>query len=185
MDIFSIIVIAIGLAMDAFAVSIASGVTIRCFKQRIAFRVAFFFGFFQAIMPVLGWLAGNSFRIYITSFDHWIAFGLLLFIGGKMIYESFYLEEKQKSCNPENILILFTLAIATSIDALAVGLSFSILNLNIIEPILIIGVITFVLSYIGVFIGDKFGSLFENKIEIIGGLVLIGIGIKILLEHLL
>ncbi|MCF7792994.1 MAG: manganese efflux pump MntP family protein [Candidatus Cloacimonetes bacterium] len=185
MDFITIFVIAVGLAMDAFAVSIASGVTLKCFRAKPAFRVAIFFGGFQALMPVLGWLAGSTFHKYIQAFDHWVAFGLLVFIGGKMIYESFMITEAESKCNPNNIKTVFILAIATSIDALAVGLSFSVLNVAIIEPVIIIGIVTFILSLLGVYIGGKFGSLFENKIELIGGLVLIGIGIKILIEHLL
>lgn len=180
----TIIVIAIGLAMDAFAVSIASGVSLKCFKANLAFRVALFFGGFQAIMPLIGWLAGKSFSQYIEAYDHWIAFGMLSIIGGKMIYESTVIDEVESKCDPHNLLILFGLAIATSIDALAVGLSFSMLSVSIVEPVLVIGVITFVLSFAGVYIGDKFGSLFENKMEIIGGVILILIGTKILLQHL-
>ena len=184
MNIITIILIAFGLAMDAFAVSIASGVTLKCFKVGPAFRVAIFFGGFQALMPVLGWLAGSSFQQYIAAFDHWIAFGLLSFIGGKMIYESFLLEKTGSNCDPNKPTTIFLLAIATSIDALAVGLSFAVLNIQIIQPAIIIGIITFLLSLLGVYLGGKFGSLFENKIELIGGIVLIGIGLKILIEHL-
>lgn len=185
MDFITIIVIAVGLAMDAFAVSIASGVTLKCFQTRPAFRVAIFFGGFQALMPVIGWLAGSTFQNYIQAYDHWVAFGLLAFIGGKMIYESFVITEAESKCDPRNLTTVFMLSIATSIDALAVGLSFSVLNVHIIEPVVIIGIVTFLLSLLGVYIGGKFGALFENKIELIGGIVLIGIGIKILLEHLL
>ena len=184
MNFITIIIIAIGLAMDAFAVSIASGVTLKRFKARPALRVALFFGGFQALMPVLGWLAGTSFQHYIAAFDHWVAFGLLTFIGGKMIYESFLIEKTENNCDPNNLATVFILAIATSIDALAVGLSFAVLNIQIIQPVIIIGVITFLLSLLGVYLGGKFGSLFENKIELIGGIVLIGIGFKILIEHL-
>lgn len=180
----SIIIIALGLAMDAFAVSIASGVSLKCFKANLAFRVALFFGGFQAIMPLIGWLAGNSFSRYIEAYAHWIAFGMLAIIGGKMIYESTVIDEVESKCDPRNLGILFVLAVATSIDALAVGLSFSMLQVSIIEPVLVIGIITFILSFAGVYLGDKFGSLFENKMEIIGGIILILIGIKILLEHL-
>lgn len=184
MNHLTIIVIALGLAMDAFAVSIASGVSLKCFKANLAFRVALFFGGFQAIMPLIGWLAGSSFSQHIEAYDHWIAFGMLSVIGGKMIYESTVIAEVESKCDPQNLLILFGLAIATSIDALAVGLSFSMLNVSIIEPVLVIGVITFVLSFVGVYLGDKFGSFFENKMEIIGGIILILIGTKILLQHL-
>ena len=185
MDFITIVVIAVGLAMDAFAVSIASGVTLKKFQALPAFRIALFFGGFQAIMPVLGWLAGSSFKQYIEDYAHWVAFSLLAFIGGKMIYESFVIKEAASKCDPNNLTTVFILAIATSIDALAVGLSFSVLQVQILTPVIIIGIVTFLLSLAGVYIGGKFGSIFENKIEFWGGLVLIGIGLKILLEHLL
>ncbi|MDD3051729.1 MAG: manganese efflux pump MntP family protein [Candidatus Cloacimonetes bacterium] len=180
----TILLISLGLAMDAFAVSVSSGVVLTCFRKRYALKIALFFGVFQAVMPLIGWSAGLTFRNYISAVDHWIAFALLSIIGGKMIYESLITCEKEKSCNPENIMVLLMLAVATSIDALAVGISFSCLEVSIITPALIIGIVTFVLSFAGVFIGNKFGSIFENKMELIGGLILIGIGIKILVEHL-
>jgi len=185
MDYISIVIIAIGLAMDAFAVSMAAGVSLKYFQVKPAFRVALFFGFFQAIMPYLGWLAGSSFSTSIASIDHWVVFFILLFIGGKMIYESFVITKAESSCDPNNIVTVFLLAIATSIDALAVGISFSLLNQQIIEPIIIIGLVTFILSLFGVYIGSKIGSIFENKIELLGGIILIAIGTKILLEHLM
>jgi len=184
MSIINVLLISLGLAMDAFAVSISNGMALKCFKKKIAFRVALFFGGFQAIMPVIGWAAGLSFRKYIESYDHWIAFVLLSFIGVKMIFESSGLEKNETSCNPENILFLFTMAVATSIDALAVGISFSCLRINIITPVIAIGLVTFVLSFSGVFLGNKFGSFFEKKMELLGGVILIGIGLKILLQHL-
>ncbi|MDO9578187.1 MAG: manganese efflux pump MntP family protein [Candidatus Cloacimonadales bacterium] len=185
MDFITILLIAVGLAMDAFAVSIASGVTLKCFQFRPAFRIALFFGGFQAVMPALGWLAGSGFKKYIESYDHWVAFVLLAFIGSKMIYESFEIKKTESRFNPNKLATVFILAIATSIDALAVGLSFSVLQVQIITPAVIIGIVTFLLSLAGVYIGGKFGSIFENKIELMGGLVLIGIGLKILFEHLL
>lgn len=183
MDIVSIIFIAVGLAMDAFAVSITSGIAIRKLKVNHAVRIALFFGSFQAIMPVLGWLSGLTLKGFISSVDHWIAFGLLSFIGCKMIYESFKVEEGDRT-SPLNIGILLILSIATSIDALAIGISFAFLGISIVTPVIVIGVITFILSLSGVFIGNKFGHLFEKKVEVLGGLILISIGIKILLEHL-
>ena len=182
MSLINILLISIGLAMDAFAVSISNGMAVKCFKKRFAFKVALFYGGFQAIMPIVGWAAGLSFRKYIESYDHWIAFGLLFLIGAKMIYES--RNDNENACNPEKTLFLFTMAIATSIDALAVGISFSCLQINIILPVILIGLVTFVLSFIGVFLGNKFGNLFGKKMELIGGLILIGIGTKILIEHL-
>lgn len=181
----SVLLIALGLSMDALAVSITVGVTLHCFKPGKAFKTGLFFGGFQAIMPLLGWFAGLSVRKYIEGFDHWLAFGLLSFIGGKMIYEAFVMEEAEKKCDIDNLLVMFGLALATSIDALAVGISFSLLSISILTPVIIIGLVTFALSFIGVYVGNKFGSFFEKKVEIFGGIVLIGIGVKILLEHLL
>jgi putative Mn2+ efflux pump MntP len=185
MSIITIIALAIGLSMDAFAVSITSGLTMKVMKIRYALRIALFFGLFQTIMPILGYLAGLSIRRYIESFDHWIAFGLLSAIGIKMIYESFSLDKDEKSMNPDDLFLLLILAIATSIDALAVGLSISLLKVDIIKPAVIIGIITFAISFGGVILGRTVGHLFEKKIEILGGLILIGIGLKILLGHLL
>jgi putative Mn2+ efflux pump MntP len=175
--------IAVGLAMDAFAVSITSGLTVRPFRLGFAFKIAFLFGLFQALMPVLGWLAGLSFRSLISGFDHWIAFGLLAFIGGKMVFEGFSDGSATKERNFLSLYILLVLAVATSIDALAVGLSFALLKTSIVFPAVVIGVVTFVISSVGVLIGSRFGHHFENKAEILGGLILIGIGIKIVIEH--
>lgn len=185
MSFIEIILIAIGLSLDAFAVSITSGVTINNLKVRHAFKIAAFFGIFQAIMPLIGYLAGISLNKYITSYDHWIAFGLLAFIGGKMIYEGFQIEKCEMDKDCLNSVTLLILAIATSIDALAVGVVFSSLSLSIIIPVIIIGLITFVICFAGVYIGDKFGSFFEKKMELIGGAVLILIGLKILIEHII
>ena len=184
MDIITILFIAVGLSMDAFAVSITSGLTIKNLKVNNAFKIAIFFGSFQAIMPLIGWLAGLSVRNFISGIDHWIAFGLLSFVGGKMIYESLSTKPTAKENNPLNLYVLLVLSVATSIDALAVGLSLSFLNISIAMPVVIIGVVTFFLSFLGVFIGDRFGHFFEKKMEIIGGLILVGIGIKIVIEHL-
>jgi len=183
MDMITILLIAIGLAMDALAVSITSGLTINDLKLRNALTIALFFGAFQAFMPILGWLGGVSARAIITDIDHWVAFGLLCLIGGKMIYESTRLGSNEKEMAPLDLHVLFLLAIATSIDALAVGISFAFLKMAIIIPAIIIGVTTFSLSFLGVFVGNISGHFFESKIEIIGGLILIGIGIKILVEH--
>jgi putative Mn2+ efflux pump MntP len=184
MSLSSIILIAIGLAMDAFAVSVSSGLAIRELKLRHALKIALFFGLFQAVMPVLGWLGGVSVRELIAHVDHWIAFGLLTFIGVKMIWESFRLEPEEDRRDPLGMGWLLTLSVATSIDALAVGITFALIDVTIVAPVIIIGAVTFVLSFAGVIIGDRVGHLFESRIEIAGGLVLIGIGVKILLEHL-
>ncbi|MFC1682713.1 manganese efflux pump MntP family protein [Candidatus Zixiibacteriota bacterium] len=185
MNLFTTTIIALGLAMDALAVSIASGVAIKDLRAGNALRIGIFFGSFQALMPVIGWLAGNSLRDYISGVDHWIAFGLLGCIGCKMIYESAKIPSRRKDFDPLSISVLLVLSIATSIDALAVGISFAFIRVAIITPIIMIGVITFLLSFIGTYIGNKMGHFFERKIEFIGGLVLIVIGAKILIEHLI
>jgi manganese efflux pump family protein len=174
--------IGLGLAMDAFAVSIISGISLKKYKIRYAFKIALFFGVFQAIMPLIGWAAGLSFRNYIEPYSHWVAFFILLFIACKMIFEATVSKVEKRKYESLNLLVLSGLAIATSIDALAVGISFSILSLNIVEPIIIIGLITFTLSFIGVYLGERFGIIFGNRIDIIGGVILILIGFKILLK---
>ena len=185
MDILSILIIAVGLAMDAFAVSIASGVSLRKCELKTVLRIALFFGAFQGIMPVIGWAASQHFKGYVAGIDHWIAFALLAGVGIKMIYESRKISaEKPEICAISNTTLL-VLAVATSIDALAVGLSISFIDVAIAGPALIIGAVTFTLSTAGVYIGDRIGHFFEGKIEILGGVLLIGIGAKILLEHLL
>jgi putative Mn2+ efflux pump MntP len=175
--------LAFGLAMDAFAVSISSGITIEKPRIENALKIAIFFGAFQAAMPVVGWLAGIGLRELISQFDHWIAFGLLCLIGLRMIYESTKARSERKILNPLNLGVLLLLSIATSIDALAAGVSLAFLKTSIVLPVIVIGVVTLVLSFVGVFIGDKSGHVFENKAEFVGGLVLIGIGTKILIEH--
>ena len=169
--------------MDAFAVSITSGITIKQMRVRHAMLIAAFFGVFQAVMPFLGWLAGNYVKDSISSFDHWIAFLLLAFVGGKMIYTSYRDSNDEGVKDPLNIGVLFLLSIATSIDALVIGVTLSFIDLSIIFPIIVIGIVTFILSFFGTYIGNIFGHLFERKFELIGGVVLIGIGIKIVLEH--
>lgn len=184
MDTITVLFIALGLAMDTFAISITSGFTVRKLEIRYALKIALFFGLFQAIMPLLGWAAGFSLKDFISSIAHWVVFVLLTAIGTKMIYESRVIKKEEKEVVILGIYTLLLLSIATSIDAFAVGFSLSALNVSIINPALIIGIITFILSFFGVFIGNRFGHLFESKIEIVGGVILIGIGIKILIEHL-
>jgi putative Mn2+ efflux pump MntP len=184
MDHLTLLLIAFGLAMDAFAVSISNGITIQRQRTNHALRIGIFFGFFQALMPLIGWAAGLNLRDLISGVDHWIAFSLLAFIGCKMIYESKMMDSREKEARPLNLPTLLMLSVATSIDALAVGISFALLQISIVTPILVIGVVTFLLSFVGVLTGSKIGHFFEKKIEILGGLVLIGIGMKILLEHL-
>ena len=176
--------IAAGLAMDAFAVSVISGAVFEELHIRYALRMAFFFGAFQAIMPLLGYAAGNTFGGYIASIDHWIAFALLVGIGSKMVYESFKIRDLEKKPQvPTNLITLLALSIATSIDALAVGFTLTLITDYIFRAVVTIGVVTFVISYIGYELGKRFGHFFENKIEIAGGLILVGIGLKILISH--
>jgi len=184
MDIFTIILIAIGLAMDAFAVSIANGISIKSQKRKNAFIIAAFFGGFQMFMPVIGWLAGLGLEELIMGVDHWVAFGLLAFIGSRMIYDSAKEEDLKRDSNLR-IHALLTLSVATSIDALMVGLSFAFIQTAIATPIIIIGLVTFLLSFIGFYFGNIIGQVLGNKIKVIGGVILIGIGLKILLEHLI
>ena len=184
MDSLTIIIIAVGLAMDAFVVSIISGSAYRQLHVRHALRMAMFFGAFQAFMPLVGSLAGLTLREYIAHCDHWIAFGLLAAVGGKMIYESFKIKSVEENPDPSNIFVLLVLSVATSIDALAVGITLSLLAGSIVVAVIIIGLITFVLSYLGVYIGKRFGHFFESKMEALGGVILIGIGTKVLIEHL-
>jgi putative Mn2+ efflux pump MntP len=185
MDLPTILVIAVGLSMDAFAVSVASGSVYKKLEIRHALLMALSFGAFQAIMPIAGWLGGLGFRRFIQDFDHWVAFALLAIIGLKMIYEAFAIKKVDKKLQSMNFLVLLTLSVATSIDALAVGITLSLLNGAIVTAVIIIGLVTFCFSYAGVQIGKNFGHFLESKIEIIGGLVLIGIGVKILIEHLI
>jgi manganese efflux pump family protein len=185
MSLTTIIFLALALAMDAFAVSISSGITIGKMRLHHSLRIAGFFGFFQAVMPLLGWSVGRNAADLIRAYDHWVAFGLLAIIGGKMIYESFKLEEESSAkADPLNLYVLFTLAVATSIDAAAVGVSLSLLDVKIIFPSIIIGIITFFVSMAGTWLGQSFGDFFGEKIEVAGGVVLIGIGAKILIQHL-
>lgn len=184
MDFITIFLIALGLSMDALAVSITNGIIIKNVKIIHAFRIALFFGLFQSFMPVVGWLAGLGLKGFISGMDHWIAFGLLAIIGGKMIYESFKLDAGKDKNESLNTYMLLILSVATSIDALAVGFTLAFLNVVLILPVAIIGLVTFGLSFMGVYAGNKFGALLGNRMEIIGGLILIGIGLKILIQHL-
>ncbi len=183
MDPMTIVFLALGLAMDAFAVSIAKGMAISHDRRKNALLVALFFGGFQMIMPVAAWYAGQSLSGLIATVDHWIAFGLLVTIGGKMIYDSTKMEREKEGVSLQ-MYTLLTLAVATSIDALMVGLSFAFLQTAILEPILAIGIITFSLSLLGFFFGCGLGQFLGNKVKTIGGLILLAIGIRILVEHL-
>lgn len=186
MGYIELFLIAVGLSMDAFAVAVCKGLKMRKINYHHTMIIAAFFGGFQAIMPLIGWILGKQFEQYIVSFDHWIAFVLLAFIGGQMIVESIKKDEEDAMIDDSlNIRELFMLAIATSIDALAVGITFALIpNTNIWMSITLIGITTFVLSIIGVFIGNRFGVRYKSKAELAGGIILILIGAKILFEHL-
>jgi putative Mn2+ efflux pump MntP len=171
--------------MDAFAVAIVSGTLIRKMHIRHALLIAAFFGGFQAVMPLVGWALGRSARAWLDACGAWIAFGMLIFVGIKMIAETFWNEGEKVDRDPLNIYVLFLLALATSIDAFAVGLSLALLKVSILSPIIVIGTTTFVFSFAGTYIGDVCGHFFEKKVEILGGVILIGIGLKILFEHLI
>ena len=183
MGIISILLIAVGLAMVSLAVSISGGIVMRPFCMRQSLRLALTMGIFQGGMTLLGWLMGVSFSSYITAFDHWIAFILLGFLGGKMIYESF--GEEETTISSFSTKTLLTLGVATSIDALAVGVSMAFLKTSIYFPAFIIGFVTFALSLIGVISGYSFGKIKGINVELFGGIILIAIGVKILIEHLM
>lgn len=183
MGIFEIFLIGMGLAMDAFAVSVCKGLSMRKMNWKNAIVIALYFCIFQAVMPVIGYLLGSAFSGLVEKVDHWVAFFLLSIIGGNMINNSFDNEEDKRNDNID-IKTMLLLAIATSIDALAVGITFAFFETNLILAVTIIGIITFVLSLIGVKIGNRFGDKFQNKAEFTGGTILIIIGLKILLEHL-
>lgn len=195
MGFVEVLLIGIGLSMDAFSVSVCKGLIARKFSWKTALTCGLWFGFFQALMPLVGYFLGSQFEQYITAVDHWIAFGLLFLIGSNMIREAvFGKDEDEKSViarsdatkqsTPLSFKTMLLLAIATSIDALAVGISFACIQVKIWSSVLIIGLTTFVFSVLGVKIGNVFGSKFEKSAGIIGGIILILIGLKILLEHL-
>ena len=182
MGFLELLVIAVGVSMDAFAVSVCKGLSVRTLRSRYVFSVAMWFGGFQALMPLIGYFLGVSFADYVTEFDHWISFVLLGIIGGKMIKES--LGDDSVEVNPDfSFKTMLAMAVATSIDALAVGVSFAFLKVNIWTAVLLIGVITGILSAVGIYLGNMFGSRYKSKAEFVGGLILIGMGVKILLEH--
>ena len=183
--------LAVALAMDCFTVSIVSGVIVRRWLWGMILRLAFLFGLFQAMMPFIGWLATNHFSEQLETIDHWIAFGLLAFIGGKMIKESFDNDEEEKHFNPKRLNIQLLLAVATSIDALAVGISFACTGYKefaqIAYPLFVIGVVSFLFSILGYLFGVRFGKSVARKLkpELLGGIILLVIGIKILFTHLM
>lgn len=187
MDIWTLLLMSIGLAMDAFAVSVSSGIVLchTCWRQTV--RISGSFGLFQGLMPLVGYTIARTFADKIGAVDHWVAFGLLAFIGGKMLWEAFTEDEDEgdgKDAEKIDLGEYLILAIATSIDALAVGISFAALSVDIVPAVSLIGITTFIFSVAGVAIGHTFGARYEKPATIVGGVVLILIGLKILLEHL-
>ena len=184
MNVATTLLLALGLAMDSFSVSICSGTMVNGSRLPQALRVGLVMGGFQAAMPVLGWLGGTALSDLICAVDHWIAFGLLLFIGGRMIYEAFWGDGECALMDTSNWRVLVGLGVATSIDALAVGLTLAVLGTSIVVPVLTIGVVAFALSFVGVLIGCQAGNLLRDRVPVLGGVILIGIGAKILVDHL-
>lgn len=183
---YELILLAAALSMDACAVSICKGLSMRRINYLHALVISLSFGFFQALMPTIGWFLGTRFESYIVNFDHWIAFALLAFLGAKMLYETF--TDSDECCEKKESLLdlkeVFVLSVATSIDALAAGITFACVREPILKPVMLIGLLTFGFCFLGVIVGNKFGAKYKSKAEIAGGVVLILIGAKILLEHL-
>ena len=183
MGLIELFLIAVGLSMDAFAVSVCKGLAMpKCTFKKAAI-VCLWFGGFQALMPAIGYILGAQFQETIASIDHWIAFVLLALIGGNMIHEALDNDEEEADASLD-VKTMFLLAVATSIDALAIGITFAFLKVNIIPAVCFIGIVTFIISFAGVKIGNVFGARYKNKAEIVGGVILILLGLKILLEHL-
>ena len=183
MGLIELFLIAVGLSMDAFAVSVCKGLAMpKCTFKKAAI-IGLWFGGFQALMPAIGYVLGAQFQEAIASIDHWIAFVLLALIGGNMIHEALDNDEEEADASLD-VKTMFLLAVATSIDALAIGITFAFLKVNIIPAVCFIGIVTFIISFAGVKIGNVFGARYKNKAEIVGGIILILLGLKILLEHL-
>jgi putative Mn2+ efflux pump MntP len=185
MDTITLLGLALALAMDAFAVALGTGAVLTRLTGRHLFRLGFHFGLFQALMPVIGWLAGQTIIQWVSAWDHWIAFSLLALIGGRMIHEACSDEEKTEDRDPTKGLSLVLLSIATSIDALAVGFSLSVIGVSIWLPSLIIGLVAGILTVVGMLMGGRIGDRWGSRVEIFGGVILICLGLKILAEHLL
>ncbi|MBR5331860.1 MAG: manganese efflux pump [Muribaculaceae bacterium] len=188
MNLLELLIIAIGLSMDAFAVSIGKGLSVKKIKLSHALSVGLWFGGFQALMPLIGYLLGSTFADIVSAFDHWVAFGLLALIGVNMIKESLEKDDDDCDCNKKTknnfaIATMFTLAVATSIDALAIGVTFAFFKVAIIPAIITIGITTFIFSIAGLKIGNIFGCKYKSHAELFGGVILILIGLKILIEH--
>ncbi len=184
MHLFDIVVISIGLAMDASAVSMAAAACGYAQNPRAVFRLSFHFGLFQFMMPVVGWFLGTGFVSYVRAVDHWIAFGLLAFVGGRMVREGLSHTEECLHRDPSRGLTMVMLSIATSIDALAIGLGLAVMDVNIWYPSALIGIITCAMSVAAISIGKRVGSAFGSKMEVVGGIILIGLGLKILIPAL-
>lgn len=184
MSLLMTLLIAISLALDAFAVAVTCGIKVKKARLKHALTIGLFFGSFQGIMPILGWLGGSTFRNFIAGIDHWVAFSLLFLIGIHMIYESMKVEHKKRDIYALGLGVLLLLSLATSIDALAVGVGFAFLDVAILRTGLIIGVVTFFLTFFGYYVGRRLGVFLENRVRILGGMILISIGVKILVEHL-
>lgn len=182
----NLLALAVALAMDAFAVAVVAGLTVSPLTKRHIFRLSFHFGLFQGLMPVIGWAAGIAIHKYIAAFDHWIAFGLLAFVGGKMLWEALFGDEETLdiSQDPTSGWSLVILSVATSIDALAVGLSLGVMGSTILVPVLVIGIVAAGFTLLGMFLGRQIGRQWGKRVEVLGGIILLGIGVKILLEHL-
>jgi manganese efflux pump family protein len=185
MDWLTILGIAVALAMDAFAVALAAGAVLNPLTRGHLFRLGFHFGLFQAVMPIIGWLAGLTVQKWISAYDHWIAFALLAFVGVRMIIGAFEEKEESSAADPTRGLTMIMLSVATSIDALAVGLSLAMLDVSVWIPSVVIGVVAGVLTVAGMLLGRQLGGKWGKPVEILGGVVLCGLGIKILLEHTL
>jgi len=185
MDFISLLGLAFALAMDAFAVALAAGALLYPASARQQFRLGFHFGLFQALMPIVGWLAGLTIAHAIRSYDHWVAFALLAYVGGKMIHEAFADAENREPKDPTRGMTMVMLSIATSIDALAVGLTLAMLNVDVWFPALVIGLVASAMTLLGMRLGGHVGAAWGRRVEIMGGLVLLGIGVKILLQHTL
>jgi putative Mn2+ efflux pump MntP len=183
-SILEILLIAVGLAMDAFAVSLGIGAAGRANSARPRFRLSFHFGLFQFAMPILGWLGGTSVAHLISSVDHWVAFGLLALVGGRMVQSGLRKDEIPNFDDPSRGRVLVILSVATSIDALAVGLSLAMLHVDVVFPSIVIGVVAAGLSLAGLLLGHKLGIAFGKRTEVLGGLILIAIGLRVLIEHM-
>ena len=185
MNILEILLIALSMAMDAFAVCLGAWTQERTSGARPTFRLAFHFGLFQFLMPVVGWLAGATIERYISAYDHWIAFGLLAFVGGRMVWSGFHPQAESQKSDPSRGITLVLLSIAVSIDALAVGLSLGVIGVTIWLPAVVIGIVTGLVSWLGLRLGNILGEKFGQRMEIVGGIILVLLGVRILLAHLL